>query len=135
MNFARLSSTAQRIGARILGRDAAGKLLYAWLPATNPEDQAALPDARADYSLEAGPCFTGPVLQRGGDAMGQVTRNDDAIAITLNGLKVTYDPRPGFCSLLVGTTKATATRYIVTAARRSGGTIEVDAIPGAALVS
>ena len=123
MNFQRLTSFAARTTARLLGTTSAGRINYAWLPASATTRAQVL----ADYTLSAGPAMTGAARIQPGVAMGLAVQPDDIIAITLDGHPLTYDPTPGITTILVGRTKALALRYAITAFRRSAGVVELEA--------
>ncbi len=123
MNFSRLTAHAQRTAARLMGKTAAGAQEYAWFGAA----ASSLPETIAAYTLAAGPAMKGPARRRVIEAMGFNERADDLCSITVDGTLLTYDPVVHRTTLLFGTVKATAERFIVIEWRREGGMVEIDA--------
>ena len=123
MNYQRLTSFAARVAARLMGTTPTGRINYAWFPAAT----STRAQTTADYTLAAGPAMAGAARIQPGVAMGLAVQPDDIIALTIDGHALTYDPTPGITTVLVGLTKATATRYAITATRRAAGAVELEA--------
>lgn len=116
--FARLQQLAARASARTF---AAHTSQNAWFP-DSPDAQ---PATRAAYSIPIPDITTGPVRRAAGESLQSLERTEETITVLLPFCPP-FQPARGRTTILIGTDRATAARWVIRECRQSAGTAELD---------